>query len=146
MQQYIFIHTFATLSGSILCQIHSNFFCNPSNIRQTPINSTLKVLDYAFCYQVEVHPYNPNTKLVEFCHERGIAVTAFSPLGSPDPRRSRQVRPKFAYYVFWASGFHQCIILLAYSTETVLKEERGKKGKRYSTSLLPAKVTFRLIK
>ena len=34
--------------------------------------------------QVEVHPYHRNDALLSFCRERGIHVTAFSPLGSPD--------------------------------------------------------------
>lgn len=32
--------------------------------------------------QVEVHPYNSQTELMEFCHKMGIAVTAYSPFGS----------------------------------------------------------------
>jgi alcohol dehydrogenase (NADP+) len=34
--------------------------------------------------QVEVHPYHRNDALLSFCADRGIHVTAFSPLGSPD--------------------------------------------------------------
>ena len=34
------------------------------------------------CCQVESHPYFPQTKLVEFCKENGIAFVAYSPLGS----------------------------------------------------------------
>jgi len=33
--------------------------------------------------QVERHPYQPRTELVEFCHERGIRVVAHSPLSAP---------------------------------------------------------------
>ncbi len=32
--------------------------------------------------QVEMHPYLPQPRLLRFCHEEGIAVTAFSPFGA----------------------------------------------------------------
>ncbi|HEX6961762.1 MAG TPA: aldo/keto reductase [Lacipirellula sp.] len=32
--------------------------------------------------QVELHPYLTQEKLVRFCHEQGVAVTGFSPLGA----------------------------------------------------------------
>jgi len=35
--------------------------------------------------QVEIHPYFRNDQLVEFCKEKGIHVTAYSPLGFPTP-------------------------------------------------------------
>lgn len=31
--------------------------------------------------QVEVHPWNPNDVLINYCHRQGIAVTAYSPMG-----------------------------------------------------------------
>eukprot|EP00794_Sanderia_malayensis_P004785 gene4785-5412_t len=35
------------------------------------------------CNQVEMHPFLPQTKLVEWCKENGIVCSAYSPLGAP---------------------------------------------------------------
>ncbi len=44
--------------------------------------------------QVEIHPYNSQQELVDFCHKQGIQVTAYSPLGSSDLNSQRPIDDK----------------------------------------------------
>ncbi|PNF29306.1 hypothetical protein B7P43_G08940 [Cryptotermes secundus] len=56
----------------------SNF--NSQQIDRVLANATIKPVNL----QVECNPYLTQKKLINFCKSRGITVTGYSPMGSPD--------------------------------------------------------------
>ncbi|KYM87328.1 Alcohol dehydrogenase [NADP+] [Atta colombica] len=66
----------------------SNF--NSEQITRLLENATVKPVTN----QVECHPYLTQNKLSNFCKERDILITAYSPLGSPDRPWAKPDDPK----------------------------------------------------
>lgn len=66
-----------------------------SNFNKSQIDEVLAIARIKpAMLQVEVHPYLNNTKLVEYAQSKGIAVTGYSPLGSPDRPWAKADEPK----------------------------------------------------
>lgn len=56
-----------------------------SNFSEEQLERLLAVAKVPVCVnQVECHPYLNQKKLMEYCKEKNIVITAYSPLGSPD--------------------------------------------------------------
>ncbi|XP_070601101.1 aldo-keto reductase family 1 member A1 [Erythrolamprus reginae] len=56
-----------------------------SNFNSRQIDDVLSIASVKpAVLQVECHPYLAQKELIAHCHQRGLAVTAYSPLGSPD--------------------------------------------------------------
>lgn len=62
-----------------------------SNFNIAKLNMILQSAEIApEMNQIELHPYLPQNRLVDFCENKGIAVTAYSPLGSGDRPKGRR--------------------------------------------------------
>lgn len=62
-----------------------------SNFNIAKLNMILQSAEIApEMNQIELHPYLPQNRLVDFCKNKGIAVTAYSPLGSGDRPKGRR--------------------------------------------------------
>lgn len=79
-------------------QLVEKGLCKAIGISNFTIKKTTALLETAkivpACNQVELHPYLPQPALKEFSNSKGIVLTAYSPLGSPDrPHPNKAAAP-----------------------------------------------------
>lgn len=79
-------------------QLVEQGLCKAIGISNFTIKKTKSLLETAkivpACNQVELHPYLPQPELLQFSKSKGIVVTAYSPLGSPDrPASNKEADP-----------------------------------------------------
>ncbi|KAK9452527.1 NADP-dependent oxidoreductase domain-containing protein [Dipodascopsis uninucleata] len=81
--EWDFIKTWASMqellkTGKVKAIGVSNFsIVNLEKLLSAPTTTVVPAVN-----QVEMHPYNPQFKLLQYCTEKGIHITGYSPLGS----------------------------------------------------------------
>ncbi len=68
--------------------------------------------------QIENHPSLPQQEIVDFCHEKGIHVTAYSPLGSTG---SPMMKEPAVIKVAESKGVTPACVLLSYHSESLAR-------------------------
>lgn len=67
--------------------------------------------------QIEIHPYNTQDDLVDFCHKKEIAVTAYSPLGSKGELSEKPLNEKTVVAIAKLHGKTPAQILIRWSLQ-----------------------------
>lgn len=67
--------------------------------------------------QIEVHPYNSQTELVEYCNKHQIHVTAYSPLGSASGDASRPLEDSLIIDIATKYGKSPAQVLIKWSLQ-----------------------------
>jgi diketogulonate reductase-like aldo/keto reductase len=65
--------------------------------------------------QIENHPSLPQQEIVDFCHEKGIHITAYSPLGSTG---SPMMKEQAVIKVAESKGVTPASVLLSYPSQS----------------------------
>lgn len=65
--------------------------------------------------QIEIHPYNSQEELVNYCHKKDIHVTAYSPLGSSGENKNKPISDKVVLGLAKAHGKTAAQILIKWS-------------------------------